>query len=277
MSIDARLYQIAFLSCFLLLGWFARDWTLHWVHVFTVIVVCLATQLIGWRIVQPQQPLHISVLYSPMITALGLSLLLRTDRPLTLAIAGMAAIGSKFLIRVQEKHIFNPANFGIVLTLICTRAAWVSPGQWGASLWLAGVFLMLGGLVLEKVGRWDTTAAFLGFYCSLEALRNLYLGWTWDVWAHRMMNGSLLLFALFMITDPRTIPNSRIGRLVFAFLIAALTFVLRNFFFVNTAMFWALFALAPFTPLLDRWLIGDRFTWRNTDTVSQPTAGSLVN
>ncbi len=277
MTVDARLYQIAFLSSFLLLGWLARDWTLEWVHVMTVIGVCLITQLIGLRLVQPHQQFDLAVLYSPMITALGLSLLLRVDSPVTMAVAGIVAIGSKFLIRVQEKHIFNPANFGIVVVLSCTRAAWVSPGQWGTSLWLAGIFLTLGGLVLRKVGRWDTTAAFLGFYCGLEALRNLYLGWTWDVWTHRMMNGSLMLFALFMITDPRTIPNSRVGRLIFAFLIAALTFVLRNLFFVNTAVFWALFVLAPFTPLIDRRLMGDRFTWRDDDAVSQPTAGNLAN
>jgi hypothetical protein len=63
--------------------------------------------------------------------------------------------------------------------------------------------------VLKRVGRWDTTLAFLGSYALLEALRNLWLGWAWDVWAHRLMSGSLLLFALFMVTDPRSIPNAR--------------------------------------------------------------------
>ncbi|MBE9030708.1 RnfABCDGE type electron transport complex subunit D [filamentous cyanobacterium LEGE 11480] len=267
-QLDARLYQIGFLSCFLMLGLLARDWTLQWTHLLTVIGMCLGTQLMALNLVQPAQSWDISMLYSPMITALGLCLLLRVESPWTMAIAGMVAIGSKFVIRVREKHVFNPANAGIIFALCLTPDAWVSPGQWGASLWLVAVFLAAGGLVLRKVGRWDTTAAFLGFYLGLEAWRNFYLGWTWDVWAHRMMNGSLILFALFMITDPCTIPNSRVGRLTWALLIAVLTFVLRNVFFVNTAVFWALFVMAPLTPLFDRVFVADRFNWNQGDDAS---------
>ncbi|MCD8487552.1 MAG: RnfABCDGE type electron transport complex subunit D [Desertifilum sp.] len=81
------------------------------------------------------------------------------------------------------------------------------------------------------MGRWDTTASFLGSYALLEAARNAWLGWTWDVYAHRLMSGSLLLFAFFMITDPRSIPNARIGRVLWAIGIAVVTFILRNSFF----------------------------------------------
>jgi Na+-transporting NADH:ubiquinone oxidoreductase subunit NqrB len=261
MTVDPRLYQIGFLSSFLILGWVANGWTLPGVNLLTAIGVCGGMQYLGLRLVKPAQSIARSSFYSPMITALGLSLLLRVDQPLTMAIAAGAAISAKFLIQWQGKHLFNPANFGIVVALCLTQDAWVSPGQWGASLWLVGVFLMAGGLVLKQVGRWDTTVAFLGFYLGLEALRNLYLGWTWDVWAHRMMNGSLILFALFMITDPRTIPNSRVGRVMWSLLIATLAFVLRNLFFVNTAVIWALFLVAPLTPLFDRMFAADRFTW----------------
>jgi Na+-transporting NADH:ubiquinone oxidoreductase subunit NqrB len=269
MTVDPRLYQIGFLSSFLILGWVANGWSLPWVNLLTAIGVCLGAQYLGLRLVQPEHPIAQSSFYSPMITALGLSLLLRVDSPLTMAIAAAGAIGAKFLLRWQGKHLFNPANFGIVVALCLTQDAWVSPGQWGASLWLVGVFLMAGGLVLKQVGRWDTTVAFLGGYLGLEALRNLYLGWTWDVWAHRMMNGSLILFALFMITDPRTIPNSRIGRVMWSLLIAALAFVLRNLFFVNTAVIWALFLVAPLTPLFDRVFTADRFTWEASTDVAE--------
>lgn len=275
MKLDARLYQLGFLSCFLLLGWLARDWTLQWSHLLTAIGVCVVVQLMALRWVQPQVEFALPMLYSPLITALGLSLLLRVDSPWTMALAATVAIGSKFVLRVGDKHIFNPANFGIVLALFVTQDAWVSPGQWGAALWLVGIFLAAGGLVLGKVGRWDTTAAFLGFYLGLEAWRNLYLGWTWDVWGHRMMNGSLILFSLFMITDPRTIPNSRVARLMWALLIAALTFVLRNLLFVNTAVFWALFIVAPLTPLFDRLFVADRFIWHQADMAAADTELSV--
>jgi Na+-transporting NADH:ubiquinone oxidoreductase subunit NqrB len=178
-----------------------------------------------------------------------------------MVLAGSLAILSKFLFRVDCKHFFNPANFGIVAALVLTPDAWVSPGQWGDDGWYALLFAGTGGMVLKRVGRWDTTAAFLGSYALLEAIRNLWLGWTWDVFCHRLMSGSLLLFALFMVTDPRSIPNARISRILWAGCIAVLTFILRNQFFISTGVFWALFALAPLSVLLDYIWSAPRFSW----------------
>jgi Na+-transporting NADH:ubiquinone oxidoreductase subunit NqrB len=270
---DARLYQIAFLTSFLLIGLFTRDWTLQLSMVTVTIATCLTTQAIAIWLVARFQPapgdFSLSNLFSPLITSLGLSILLRADHYSTMMLAAVLAIASKFLVRVQGKHLFNPANFGIIAALVLTTDAWVSPGQWGEEGWYAMLFLATGGLVLQRVGRWDTTIAFLGSYAGLEAGRNLWLGWTWDVWLHRLMSGSLLMFALFMITDPRTIPNARSARVVWAMAIALLTFILRNGFFLSTAVFWALFALAPLTIVLDRWLPDDRFVWVSKSEASR--------
>ncbi|MEM7793934.1 MAG: RnfABCDGE type electron transport complex subunit D [Cyanobacteria bacterium P01_C01_bin.118] len=205
---------------------------------------------------------------SPLITALGLSLLLRTDHIATMAFAAVIAIASKFLCKTNDKHFFNPANLGIIAALTLTNDAWVSPGQWGDEIWYAFIFIGAGGMVLKRVGRWDTTGMFLASYALLEAVRNLYLGWTWDVWSHRMMSGSLLLFALFMVTDPRSIPNARPARLIWALAIAVLTFVLRNQFYLSTAVFWALFLLAPLTIVLDKLWESPRFEWKKKDTLA---------
>jgi Na+-transporting NADH:ubiquinone oxidoreductase subunit NqrB len=280
---DPRNYQILFLSLFLILGIGTRDWTLRPDLILVLMVTCLLTQYIAVCIFQnPQEKLlvlttkenysqnsssksasysKLSSLKSALITALGLTLLLRADRYSTMVLAGSLAILSKFLFRVDCKHFFNPANFGIVAALVLTPDAWVSPGQWGDDGWYALLFAGTGGMVLKRVGRWDTTAAFLGAYALLEAIRNLWLGWTWDVFSHRLMSGSLLLFALFMVTDPRSIPNARISRILWAGCIAVLTFILRNQFFISTGVFWALFALAPLSVLLDYIWSAPRFSW----------------
>jgi Na+-transporting NADH:ubiquinone oxidoreductase subunit NqrB len=284
---DPRDYQILFLSLFLVLGIGTRDWTLRLDLIVVVMVTCLLTQWVAasiWpnpkekilRLLTKKQNCpenndsslvtspKLSSLKSALITALGLSLLLRADHYTTMLLAGSLAILSKFLFQVERKHFFNPANFGIIAVLILTNDAWVSPGQWGDDGWYALLFAGTGGMVLKRVGRWDTTAAFLGSYALLEAMRNLWLGWTWDVFFHRLMSGSLLLFALFMITDPRSIPNARISRLLWAGCIAVLTFILRNQFFVSTAVFWALFALSPLSILLDFIWSASRFSWSET-------------
>ena len=293
---DARDYQILFLALFLLLGLSMRDWTLKPEVIAIAISTCLLTQGMlsfwmgrksvsdsapeepeqsdlgtiperfqGRRLLPSLQPVAwIRNLNwrSPLITALGLSLLLRVDHWSTMALAAFVAIASKFLCQVDGKHFFNPANIGIIAALTLTHDAWVSPGQWGEEIWYALIFLGAGGMVLKRVGRWDTTAMFFGSYALMEAVRNCYLGWTWDVWSHRLMSGSLLLFALFMVTDPRSIPNARPARLLWAFSLAVLTFVLRNWFYLPTAVFWALFILSPCTIGLDHLWKAERFNWK---------------
>jgi Na+-transporting NADH:ubiquinone oxidoreductase subunit NqrB len=280
-SKDARNYQILALFLFLVLGIGTRDWTLKPELIGVIFATCLTTQvLMTWIVsstnstsltnVKPQFSSAVKSGICPeifkgwrsaVITSLGLCLLLRSDHYLIMVLAGFCAIASKFIFRLGDKHWFNPANFGIIAALLFTSDAWVSPGQWGDEVWYALVFIGAGGMVLKRVGRWDTSATFFLSYAGLELVRNLYLGWSWDVLGHRLMSGSLLLFAMFMITDPRSIPNARNARLIWAVAIAFLTFILRNYFFMSEAVFIALFALSPLTLFLDYLYKAPRFSW----------------
>ncbi|MBZ8181626.1 RnfABCDGE type electron transport complex subunit D [Oscillatoria salina] len=282
---DARISQIIFLSLFLFLGLSTRDWTLRPDLILVAIASCLLTQWLlscfvpfvkskirsyqipklGVKEVKSRvQLFELTCLRSAAITALGLCLLLRCNDYTTMAIAGSLAIASKFLFRHKNKHFFNPANFGIIAALILTQDAWVSPGQWGTDWWYLLLFFCTGGTILKQVGRWDTSIAFLVAYTLLEGLRNYWLGWSWDVLQHELMSGSLLLFAFFMLTDPRSIPNATISRIIWAVAIAFLTFILRNQFYLSTAVFWALFFLSPLTIWLDTIWSAPKFEWLKT-------------
>lgn len=257
---DPRDYQIVFLGTFLGLGMMTRDWSIKPELILSLIVSCCLTQLVLTSWSEPSQNPWLA-LKSALITSLGLALLLRADRVSTMVLAGSLAIASKFIFTVDRKHWFNPANFGIIIALIFAPDAWVSPGQWGDDWWYLLLFVGTGGIVLKRVGRWDTSATFLITYAVLEAARNFWLGWTWDVYTHKLMSGSLLLFTLFMITDPRSIPNARSARIIWAIAIAGLAFILRNYFYINEGIFIALFALSPLTILLDRVWSAPRFKW----------------
>lgn len=277
---DARVTQIIFLGLFLLLGVSTRDWTIQPDLVLAVIASCLITQwllsAVGEYTKRTSEyslssilselkilisPKVLTSLRSALITSLGLCLLLRSNSYQTMILAGFLAISSKFLFRHHQKHFFNPANFGIITAITLTNDAWVSPGQWGTDWWYLLLFLGLGGVVLKQVGRWDTSIAFLLSYGALEAMRNAWLGWSWDVWQHQFMSGSLLLFALFMLTDPRSIPNSKTGRLLWSVAIAFSTFILQHYFYLSTAIFWSLFIVSPLTILLDMVWNAPRFSW----------------
>ena len=71
-------------------------------------------------------------------------------------------------------------------------------------------------------------------------------------------------FAFFMITDPRSTPDSRIARLIFAFAVAAFAAWLGWEYHIRGAMLYALAGLALLTPLLDHLLPANRFEWLAT-------------
>lgn len=271
---DARHFQIIFLGAFLLFGTLVLQWDVRWSRYAVLLGTSLAVQVlfIKWK------ALPWTSLKSAAITGLGLCLLLQAGGLPTLALGAAVAIAGKFLIRFRGKHVFNPANLGIVAAILLTGDAWVSPGQWGSGPALLFLVGSAGSMVLLRVGRIDTSMAFLVTFAVLDALRSVFfLGWGLDVWAHRMTNGSLLLFAFFMITDPMTTPNAPRARILWSMLIALITFGMSTYAYVHTAPIWALFVLCAFTPLLDILMKGDRFSWlagQERPSASDPQEGS---
>jgi enediyne biosynthesis protein E5 len=92
---------------------------------------------------------------SALITGLSLSLLLRADAAWLHLVAAVIAIGSKFVLRLDGKHIFNPAGFAIVALLLTTNEVWISPGQWGSAVWFAALLCFFAILVLQAARRSD--------------------------------------------------------------------------------------------------------------------------
>ena len=255
---DGRHFQILFLGSFLCYGILELEWDAEAGRYATIAATCLATQSffilrngLEWR-----------TLKSAMITTLGLCLLFKAGSVWTLVLGAFIAIASKFLLRVKGKHIFNPANIGIALAILLTGDAWVSPGQSGSGLALVFLVGALGLTVVLRVGRIDTSAAFLLTFAALDFARTvLYLGWGPDVWLHKLGNGSLLLFTFFMITDPVTTPSARRARVAWSMAVGALSFVLSWKFFIHAAPVWALFYLSALTPVIDLLWKGERFQW----------------
>lgn len=257
-QIDARKFQIIYLGFFLGIGTLFLDWEFELFRVSLVLGTSLAVQTFFIAIDRA----HHSSWMSALITALGLCLLFRANDPLILMLAAGLAISSKFILRIKKKHLFNPANFGIIATILFTADGWISPGQWGSSAILLFIIGALGSIVLLRVGRLDTTLTFLVVFIFLEYIRTvLYLGWPHDFLFHRFTNGSFLLFAFFMITDPKTTPDHPKARIIWAFSVALLSFAMSNWLYIHTAPIWALFIITPLNAILDHFLKGDRFKW----------------
>ena len=198
---------------------------------------------------------------STVSTGLSLGLLLRSHDPWVWLIAPVLAMGGKFLIRINGKHLFNPSAFAIVLLLLSSDRVWVSPGQWGTTIWLGAFALSAGCLILARVARLDLAAAFLGFHMSLLLFRAWWLGDPLAIPLHQIQSGSLLIFALFMLTDPRSTPDSRYGRLIFAAAVAGFAHWLIFHWQIREGLLYALVTVSCTTPLIDRFWPASRFTW----------------
>ena len=257
---DPRLYQIGTLASLLVYGMGWLDFDITAGRIVLLLATALATQRICDRLVGGP-PFHLSA-RSALISGLSLCLLLRTNRPELAALAAVVTIASKSLIRVGGKHVFNPTNGGIVAMLLLTNQVWVSPGQWGAAAIFAFLMACAGSLVVSRAARSDVTYAFMAFYCALLFGRSLYLGEPLAIPLHRLESGALLLFTFFMISDPKTTPDSRIGRVVFAALVACGAWYVQFRLFRTNGLLWSLAACSTLVPLIDRLAPGSRYAWR---------------
>ena len=198
---------------------------------------------------------------SPLISALSLTLLLRTGSVTLSIAAGVLAIASKYLIRWKGKHIFNPANFGLVVLSLLFTGAWVSPGQWGTAPIFALFLLGMGGIVTGKAKRWDVSLALLASYAGLLFGRALWLGDPLTIPVHQLQSGALLIFAFFMISDPKTTPDARKARVIYAAVVASIGFTIQFAFYNAAGIILALIITAPFVPLFDKFFPAGRYHW----------------
>src|SRR5438093_781545 len=131
-----------------------------------------------------------------------------------------------------------------------------------------------GGHRRERARRADVTATFLACYAALLVGRSLWLGEPLAIPLHRLESGALVLFAFFMISDPKTTPDSRAGRVLFAALVALGAHAVQFWLFRTNGLLWSLAICSLAVPLLDRLLPGARYQWKSTET--SPRERNLV-
>lgn len=261
LKIDARDYQILFLSSFLLLGIFNLGWDADIGKYGLLIGSCILFQYIATLLYK----LKMSSLKSALITSLGLCILVQANHWSLYILIALIAIGVKFIFRFNGKHFINPANFGIIAAIILTEQVWISPGQWGNLAMLFFIIGCLGFIVTYKVNRIDLSFIFLLSFFLLEFIYQIiYLQWPLDHLTQSFTNGGFLLFTFFMITDPVSTPAHKTVRKFWALGIALLAFVLKELYYIPSAPFWALFFFAFTTPLITYFFPAKKFLWKNT-------------
>ncbi|MEO8190308.1 MAG: RnfABCDGE type electron transport complex subunit D [Acidobacteriota bacterium] len=244
---DPRLFQIASLAVLLAYGMTALLFDISPLRVLLLVSTALAAQLTCSRAFR----LPVFDPWSALISALSLCLLLRTGSPAIAIAAAVIAISSKFLLRWNGKHLFNPTNIALAAILAATSRGWVSPGQWGNAAFFAFFIACAGRFVVQRATRGDVTLAFLGTYLLLVFGRSAALHEPLTIALHRLESGALLLFAFFMISDPKTTPDSRTARILFGSLVAVGAAYVQFRLFRPNGAIWSLALVSLLVPLLD--------------------------
>ncbi len=160
---------------------------------------------------------------------------------------GVVAISmaSKYLIRWRGRHIFNPSNLGLVLafTILGPKLTepqdlwWIPAGPW---LIVTYAVLVVGGLLIAwelrllglEIAFMAAFAAFTALALALVPDHCMVASWHVapmcgrELWQILVTSPELLVFGLFMIPDPRTVPDGPVARVAFGILVAILAVLL---------------------------------------------------
>ena len=220
---------------------------------------------------------------SAMLTGSGVALILRVPGTPDDAwstyrwyvFVGVAALSllTKYVIRYRGVHIFNPSNVGLVVAFIVLGSSRAEPLDfWWAPLnrWMLTGYavILVGGLLITTRLRllaaaatfWITLAAGIAVLAALG--HSMTARWAFapvrgfDFWRVIVTSPEVLIFVFFMLTDPKTVPAGRVGRIVFAFLVAVVSTLLMapqtNEFGTKVALLGGLVVMCGLRPVLDR-------------------------
>jgi hypothetical protein len=154
--------------------------------------------------------------------------------------AGVATAGvlTKYYIRYQGRHVFNPSNVALVAAFVVFGADRIEPldfwwGPFGWAMFAAYVVIVVGGITL--CGRLQLLGMAAAFYATFVvgvgvlALLGQSISTQWSLtpvdglhyWWVLVTSPETLIFLFFMITDPRTTPAGRGGRIAFGCAVGA--------------------------------------------------------
>lgn len=157
--------------------------------------------------------------YSAIISGLFIGGLLAQNLEFYVYIlAGIAAIVSKHLIKISQRHIFNPANFGVLLV----SAVFGANHSWWVS---SPVILMIlfGVFIIWKLKRIDLTISFLLSYLILSVILNFSILKDFNgLYLFAVNSGIIVFFSMFMLIEPKTHPQGRKQRIIYGILTAIL-------------------------------------------------------
>src|ERR1051325_5084066 len=247
---DNRYVAPLFITFILLVGHLFYGILESYERTALAIVAALVTELVLGRIFYGQW-LNLASAY---ISGISVGILLRSPAFWPFALCSVISIMSKYVLRVKDRHLWNPSNFGIcVLLFLAPETVAALTIQWGNFIWPLLVIWILGLVIIWRAKRIHISVTYVLSFLAFAFLRSLITGDPWRSEISPITGPMYQLFVFFMITDPKTTVRSKKWQCVVVFLVAFVEMLLRLNHVVYAPLY-ALFLVGPTAMLIEIWL-----------------------
>lgn len=215
------------------------------------IIVAIGIEVVLSRIFSGAWP-HLASAY---ISGISVGILVRSPAIWPYALCSAISITSKYVLRIKDRHLWNPSNFGISAMLLLAPATVAALSiQWGNNIWPMLVIWVLGSIIIWKLKRFHITLTYVVSFVAFAFVRSLITGHPWLAEVAPITGPMYQLFIFFMITDPKTtVRSSKLAQCVVVFVVAVVETIFRLMEIVH-APYYALFIVGPTANLIEIWL-----------------------
>jgi enediyne biosynthesis protein E5 len=249
-SPENRYLAPMFITCILIVGHLSFGILESWKKTGIAIVASLLTELILSRTFVGKWP----ILASAYISGISVGILVRSPAFWPYVVCAVVSIMSKYVLRVNGKHIWNPSNFSIsVLLFLAPETVAALSIQWGNYLLPMLVIWILGSIIIARLHRFHITGTYVACFILLAIVRSFITGSPWQSEVAPLTGPMYQLFIFFMITDPKTTVKSKYWQCVVVAIVALVEMILRLDHVVY-APFYALFLVGPAALLIEQWM-----------------------
>src|SRR5919112_5738791 len=250
LKFDNRYVAPLFITCILLVGHLFYGILESYERTALAIVAAILAEMVLGRIFFGKW-LNLASAY---ISGISVGILVRSPAFWPFALCSVISIMSKYVLRVKDRHLWNPSNFGIcVLLFLAPETVAALTVQWGNFIWPLLVIWILGSVIIWRAKRIHISVTYVLSFLAFAVLRSWITGDPWRSGDFPVTGPMYQLFVFFMITDPKKTVKSIKWQCIVVFLVAFVEMLLRLNHVVHAPLY-ALFLVGPTAMLIEMWL-----------------------
>ncbi|MCW5969924.1 MAG: hypothetical protein KIT57_15570 [Blastocatellales bacterium] len=248
-SFENRYLAPLLITSILLIGQLTFGFLESWPQTLLAIAVSIAVELVLGRLFSGSWP-HLASAY---ISGISVGILIRSPFFWPFALCAAISITSKYVIRWEGRHLWNPSNFAIcAMLLLAPEYVATLSVQWGNTVWPMLIVWALGSVIIYRLKRFHITLTYVASFIVLAAVRGAITGHGFVAEVAPITGPMYQLFIFFMITDPKTTVKPKWGQCAVAFLVAVMEMGLRLGESVH-APYYALTIVGPAANVFEIW------------------------